>query len=29
MMAVIGGKLAVENNLPRGVKVELTLPLNA
>ena len=29
MMAVIGGKLAVENNAPHGVKVELTLPLNA
>ncbi len=28
MMAVIGGKLAVENNTPHGVRVSLTLPLN-
>jgi signal transduction histidine kinase len=28
MMAVVGGKLAVGNNLPHGVKVELTLPLS-
>ena len=27
MMAVVGGKLAVENNLPQGVRVELRLPL--
>ena len=28
MMAVIGGKLAVENNAPQGVRVELTVPVN-
>lgn len=27
MMAVIGGKLAVENNAPNGVTVKLTLPI--